>query len=265
MEQTQCESQYNFNKRVHKLQHASLCCKKIQGPQDSANSQKLTEGLLKIQGNSVNNMIERKKLMSLLTQKANGFMFSLEMAQMFDMLLQDENYGLEKVKTDSVLLNYILISQNPINVKLYQMLSIIAPSKDDQYSVRQATNALVRLEQHMDPRIRNLELDSSLAEGIRAKMNPELNYLNLQELVETVNSSPSFYPIQQFMLAIEQEYKVVPTPEQFAEIYNRPSPNQSFNMGQDNSVSENNSFMMMGADGNVLDKSEERKCQCSIF
>lgn len=141
-------------------------------------------------------MIERKKLMGLFTQKANGFMFTPEMAQMFDMLLQDDNYGLEKVKTDSVLLNYILISQNPINVKLHQMLSIIAPSKDDQYSVRQATNALIRLEQHLDPRIRNLEVDSSLAESIRNKVNPELNFLNLQELVDGVASSPNFYPIQ---------------------------------------------------------------------
>lgn len=66
------------------------------------------------------------------------------------------------------------------------------------------------------------------------------------------------------MLAIEQEYKQVATPEEFAEIYNRPSPNQSFNMGGDNSASENNSFMQP-ADTSLMMKAEERKCQCSIF
>lgn len=186
------------------------------------------------------------------------------MAQQFDLLLQDDNYGDTKVKMQSVLINYILISQNPINVKLHQILAIIAPSPDDQYSVRKLTNTLIRMEQQIDSRIKNLEIDPSLSESIRSKFGPEQIGLTLQEVVDMVASFPNFFPIQQFMLAIEQDYKMVPTQEQFAEIYNRASPNQSFNMGGDNSVSENNSFMLNNDD--VLgNKADERKCQCLIF
>lgn len=134
--------------------------------------------------------------MSVFTEKANGFMFTPEMAMQFDMLLQDDNYGQARVKTTSVLINYILISQNPINVKLHQILSILAPSADDLYSVRKATNAVIQMEQHIDPRIRNLEIDSSLAESIRSKINPDQSVMTLQELVDTVSSYPNFFPVQ---------------------------------------------------------------------
>lgn len=105
-----------------------------------------------------------------------------------------------------------------------------------------------------------------LAEAVRSKANAELNSLSKLEIVELVTSAPNFYALQQTLLAVDQEYQKKATDQEFAEIYNRASPNQSFNMGGDNSNSENNSFIVPGdINESFKEKTDERKCQCSIF
>lgn len=265
-EQVKNESQFNYNKRVFALQHAMSTCSKLQGVQDAATSNMVTEGQMKLSAMAQNGLLDRKQLMAALVVKSNKFAFNQQMAEQFDMLLQDEHYGKARVSLQSVLVNYILISQLPINMKLHQMLCVLAPSEDDQYSVRKATDTLIRLEHHLDNRIQQLARDPSLSELVRSKANSDSNSLSKMEMVELITNSTNFFAVQQLLLAVEQDYQKVASPEEFAEIYNRPSPNQSFNMNGDASNSENNSFILPN-EGNesFKDKADDRKCQCTIF
>lgn len=127
-------------------------------------------------------------------------------------------------------------------------------------------NVLIQLQHLVDPRTKCLGRDPVLAEAVRSKANAELNSLSKLEIVELVTSAPNFYALQQTLLAVDQEYQKKATDQEFAEIYNRASPNQSFNMGGDNSNSENNSFIVPGdINESFKEKTDERKCQCSIF
>lgn len=70
-------------------------------------------------------------MVSALMVPSNNFKFNQQMAEQFDMLLQDENYGKTLVSVSSVMVNYILISQLPIHMKVHMMLNVIAPKDDD--------------------------------------------------------------------------------------------------------------------------------------
>lgn len=58
-----------------------------------------------------------------------------------------------------------------------------------------------------------MEIDQTLEKLLKDRVNPNLGYFTKDEVIDIIMNTPCFFPLQQFLLAIELDHFKVPTME----------------------------------------------------